>query len=344
MRILIVDDDTMFREELAGCFREKGHVAEEASSVPKAEELLEHEEFDVVFTDLKMPRHSGMELLKEIKQKWPRTLVVMITGYATVDTAIEAMKLGAFDYIRKPFKMEQLQQALDLIDQERKYEDGAGSPRDPLKEARNIAKKGDHDVIYFGAAVGKPVPNLTFEPLEPENPSGLEHRVMGFIREHPNAAVVISSSESLFEGHKLEDILAVIGRIRDALEGHGPLRVAFDPAKMSKEAALALSATIAAKETHETLEALASPIRRRAIERLVLAPASFTEIMRFAGIDETPKMSFHMRKLVEDGLVIHGEDSYKLSPRGRSASQLIHQASSMPPTDQTGNLAFPEMQ
>jgi len=65
--------------------------------------MLEEESFDLVLTDLKMPNMDGIEVLGTIKEKWPKTDVVIVTGYQTVETAVKAIKLGAFDYIEKPF-------------------------------------------------------------------------------------------------------------------------------------------------------------------------------------------------------------------------------------------------
>lgn len=341
MRLLIVDDDAIFREELADLLRDEGHQASVAPSVPKALEALEHEEVDVVFTDLKMPRQSGMELLREVRKRWPRTLVVMITGFATVETAIEAMKLGAFDYIRKPFQINQVQQTLQLVAAERKFKEGVEGARDAWEEARAVADGGRHEVLFFGEPPASPIPHIHVERLDPSNPSQLEATAIAFAREHPNAAVVISGTEKMLEDHKLHDILEILGRVRDGLEGHGPLRVGFDPRKTPSDAAAALGSVVAAKETHETLEALSSPIRRKALERLAPAPASFSEIMRAVGLDDSPKMSFHMRKLVDDGLVSHDGVTYRLTPRGESASRLLRETSALPPPGPAGNLAFP---
>lgn len=141
MRILVVDDDPVFRQELSDLLVEDGHNVASASSAPKAIDVLTNQEVDVVLTDLKMPRQSGLELLAEIRHRWPRTLVVMITGYATVETALEAMKLGAFDYIRKPFRAEQVQETLRLVAQEHAYESAPDSFRDPMREARALADR-----------------------------------------------------------------------------------------------------------------------------------------------------------------------------------------------------------
>jgi DNA-binding NtrC family response regulator len=105
-RILIVDDDSAVCKSLERILSE--HQTASAESGEEAILKLKAESFDVVFTDLKMPGMDGIELLKAIGEKYPRTVVIVITGYATVSTAVEAMKQGAFDYIPKPFKPDEV--------------------------------------------------------------------------------------------------------------------------------------------------------------------------------------------------------------------------------------------
>ncbi len=102
VRLLVVDDNAVFREELGGLLEGEGHSVALAASGSKALEILATQPADVVLTDLKMPRMGGLALLTQITGTYPEILVVVITGYATIDTAVEAMRLGAFDYLRSP--------------------------------------------------------------------------------------------------------------------------------------------------------------------------------------------------------------------------------------------------
>lgn len=341
MRVLVVDDDAVFREELTEILRDDGHSVESVGSVPKAVEALEHGEVDVVLTDLKMPRQGGLDLLREVRRRWPRTFVVVVTGYATVETALDAMKLGAFDYLQKPFRIEQVRDTLRLVAQEHEFESPQETYRDPVREARALATGGKHEVLLFASDHPPGEAHLHVEPLDPENPHRLADRTEAFLADHANGAVVVAGAERLLEHHRLEDIVAVFDRLRTDLAGHGPLRVGFNPRRLTPTAAAALAGAVAAEETHATLEALANPIRRKVIHRLAQAPASFGEAMQAAGLDDSPKMAFHMRKLVETGLVVHEAEVYRLTTRGAAGARLLTDATFLPPVGDSGNLAFP---
>ena len=106
-KILVVDDEKVI---CAGCEKilgEAGHQVKTTLSAKKALDILKEDPFDIVITDIKMPEMSGMELLNIIKKEHPDITVIVITGYSTVETAVEAMKLGAFDYLPKPFTSDQ---------------------------------------------------------------------------------------------------------------------------------------------------------------------------------------------------------------------------------------------
>lgn len=111
--ILIVDDEIVICKSCEKIFKRAGHDVVYAVSGKEALEILDKQTFDVVFTDLKMMDIGGMEVLRIIKQKFPDTLVVIITGYATVASAVETMRYGAFDYLPKPFTPAEIMEILN---------------------------------------------------------------------------------------------------------------------------------------------------------------------------------------------------------------------------------------
>jgi two-component system NtrC family response regulator len=102
-RILVVDDEEIIRLACQRVLTEEGYEVQSRPGGPEALRLLAEELFDVAIVDLKMPRMDGIEVLQAIKRDYPHIPVIMITGYATVESAVEAMKSGAFDYLPKPF-------------------------------------------------------------------------------------------------------------------------------------------------------------------------------------------------------------------------------------------------
>lgn len=106
--ILIIDDEAIIREGTRRILELEGHRVEGSSSGLQGLECLQEDQFDLVITDLKMPGMSGMDVLKAIRVLQPAVPVILITGYASVETAVEAIKHGAFDYLPKPFSPEQL--------------------------------------------------------------------------------------------------------------------------------------------------------------------------------------------------------------------------------------------
>lgn len=107
-RILVVDDEESIREFLDIMLRKEGYEVTLAEDGARATELLKKKTFDLVISDMQMPQVTGMELLKHVRDNYPDLLFMMITAFGTTETAVEAMKMGAYDYITKPFKIDEV--------------------------------------------------------------------------------------------------------------------------------------------------------------------------------------------------------------------------------------------
>lgn len=111
-RVLVVDDEPFIRDILADFLAMEGYYVRTAADGQAALSELRGAPFDVVVSDLKMPNIGGLELLREVSQAYPSTLMVIMTGFGTVETAIHAMKQGAYDYVLKPFKADEIIQVV----------------------------------------------------------------------------------------------------------------------------------------------------------------------------------------------------------------------------------------
>jgi two-component system response regulator HydG len=111
-RLLIVDDERIALRNLEHVMKKEGYQVTSTQSGSNALKILEEQQFDVVLTDLRMEKVDGMQILKKTRELYPDTEVVMITGFATLDSAVETMKHGAFYYIAKPFKLDEVRKVV----------------------------------------------------------------------------------------------------------------------------------------------------------------------------------------------------------------------------------------
>ena len=143
-RILIVDDEESMREFLSIMLHREGYLVDAVSDGQQAVDRLKASTYDLVISDIKMPRLTGFELLAHIKQRFPETAVIMITAFSTTEEAVEAMKNGAYDYIIKPFKNDEIrlvvQNALE---------------RKALRQENLLLKKELGKRYSFGSLIGK---------------------------------------------------------------------------------------------------------------------------------------------------------------------------------------------
>jgi two-component system, NtrC family, response regulator HydG len=114
-QILIIDDHDSMREGLELLLRRRGHKTSSAESGDRGLTLLEDEGADLVITDLKMARMDGIEVLRQVRERFPATEVLVITAYGTIEKAVEAMKLGAADFLTKPFSSEEFGVKVDRL-------------------------------------------------------------------------------------------------------------------------------------------------------------------------------------------------------------------------------------
>ncbi|MBI1849385.1 MAG: sigma-54-dependent Fis family transcriptional regulator [Planctomycetes bacterium] len=114
-RILIADDEEDFRASVAESLRDAGHEVRECANGDDAIDRMREETFDVLLTDLRMPGRSGIDLLREAAARLPDSILIVLTAYGSLDTAIEALRIGAHDYILKPTRIEALLRKVDLL-------------------------------------------------------------------------------------------------------------------------------------------------------------------------------------------------------------------------------------
>jgi DNA-binding NtrC family response regulator len=139
-KILLAEDNDLNRENLTELLAQSGYEVNAVGNGQEAMDALIEDKYDLVITDLKMPHKDGMELLKFAKEMSPDNVVILITGYATVDTAVNAMKMGAFDYITKPLKDDLVKLAVSRALSYVKLKEENTSLKDHIRERYDFGK------------------------------------------------------------------------------------------------------------------------------------------------------------------------------------------------------------
>ncbi|WP_456439502.1 sigma-54-dependent transcriptional regulator [Caldithrix abyssi] len=168
MRILIIEDEKISRITLNDLLKKEGYDVSSVETGTEGLTLFEREAFDLVLADLRLPGADGIEVLRQVKSKKPRTVVILMTAYGTVDTAVQALKMGAYDYLTKPFtpdhllnilrNAEKLQRVLDENQQlkkrleiiEKKPIIGASPAMRHLQEIIHHVARHDSTVLIVG--------------------------------------------------------------------------------------------------------------------------------------------------------------------------------------------------
>jgi len=111
-KLLIVDDEKVAVKNLEHVMKKEGYEVTATQSGANAMAHMDKQQFDVVLTDLRMEKVDGLQILEKCRKNWPDTEVILITGYATLESAVNAMKQGAFNYIAKPFRLDEVRKVV----------------------------------------------------------------------------------------------------------------------------------------------------------------------------------------------------------------------------------------
>ena len=326
-KILFVDDDESILDAAKTALEVYGYSVEVASS---GEECLKKlEGVDVVFLDIKMPGMDGIETLKEIKKRKPSLPVVMITAYATVDTAIEAMKIGASDYIRKPFDMEELEKSILAAIEDvkfRKIEDVRSG--DCFEEFQRMVKKHGICITRNVEAV-KDMEKIDVvemeEHLRPRKVEDIKNEVKTLLKS--GSVILLTDLEYLLKGNTIEEIKEFVNWLnRLALTRNAKLILSANLKKVGKDEKKMLQELITNIHLDVVSDSISNYLRRKIIELLSTGEKyPFTKIAQELGIEENPKLSFHLKKLKDDGVLEQDDEKrYYLSKMGREIAELIN--------------------
>lgn len=347
MKILVADDDSTLREELACLLRDDGHEVATAADGGEALRTVHRQTFDVALLDLRMPKATGLEVLHRLRVVRPETAVVMITGQGTIDTAVEAMKGGAIDFVEKPYDLETLRRTLRAVEEERNARavlgtvvDGEANIEEILSDAASrkvlLAVLGPSATPPTGAsrvlrieAEGRP-PNV-FAPTQLYQLNTAIDAYFGGV-ERP--VIFVSDLAWLEAVHGHDDVRVWIRHMSRKCGTMGGALVlrSSDPRLLSE-----LGGDVEFGDRPESLqgmlESLANPIRRAVIEYVFASgPVAYSSILRRSFADSSSKLSFHLQKLQVDGLLAKVDGGrYAVTDAGQRAWNIVRALSDRKP-------------
>ena len=320
MKILFVDDDVGILEAAKTALEIYGYEVITAKSGKECLDRISN--VDIVFLDIKMPGMNGIEVLREIKKRDKDLPVVMITAYATVDTAIQAMKEGAIDYIRKPFNIDELQGSILAAIEDikfRKIKDFYSG--DAMQKFKEMGGKG----IYISRQ--KKDLDAIFIPIEKD----LEIRNMEEIKKDidknikNDMVILLLDIEYIYKNYK--------EKTREFLEWLNKKATSLN-CKIIMSAKISLLDDKSKKELQDMMadihlgiltDSISNYIRRKVINLLSDGEKySFTKIAQEIKIEDNPKLSFHLKKLKDDGVIMQDDEKrYYLTPLGKEIAKFI---------------------
>jgi CheY-like chemotaxis protein len=328
MKILLVEDDRIMKQGLKELLVEEGHEVQEASDGIEAIDLIEEYEYDVVLTDLKMPGLDGIGVLKKVKSIQRQTHVVIMTAYATVETAIEALKLGAYDYLKKPVDFADVVELLEAICEERRFQ-----------RVFELHYMGGNEAcleVYQDLVV--PREGIIITPT-PQFLEGLDirgeviainsaHEIRGVIESHVGnrmgMVIFIHNIESLFS--TTLDLKTYFQNLFDLIMSRKSFMIiGLESKKFVDEIWDEFIQQSADYYVELFSETLRNRLRREIIKFIFNnGKQKFSAIQRSIGERDSPKLSFHLKKLISEGVLIKTRDGdYNITDKGITLSRTI---------------------
>lgn len=350
MKILIVDDNTTFLETMGKILLLDQHEISTATSAEEALKVIMKENFDLLLTDLKMGELSGIDLIKEIRKKGIDLISLVITGYGSIDSAVEAMKSGAYDYILKPFEFSSLREKIEEVQKELRLRNTFSfSPRvnkqmlpdysieSTLDECEQpflvISNEDPQEIINEYKIKNTSNFRLGFtegaNEIPPTKLHLLQHQIEEFIRLKENGTIIFKGIEQLYRVHNWSHFKGFIDEINhQILISNFSLIFLIDEKNHDNAVYQPLihdTLSLLSIHTFNSIISLIShPLRKDIIN--LLKPHSklnFNKIFEELQVKSSSSFAFHLKKLVEENILEKDDNLYHLTSRGNFFAEII---------------------
>ena len=335
-KILIVDDDEMLCVGLAELLESEGYDVSYLHSGIDVLSSVKEDDFDVVFLDLRLPGKDGLEVLKELKAYKPELNTIVMTAFATVPTAVEALKLGAFDYIRKPFELDEVLSNIAGIMEDIKLS------KTELQDDRSGTELFRESIMHSDFALwvtGYPteedkkrfpdkVKILQLSErrdelaVSPKDLESLALKIKELTEGHNNPSILIDM-DILLEKNEPED---VVDLILDQWKNLGEILTIIISGSLKDDFQKELDAKMYDSYFNSVVGTISHPIRRDAVLFLQDEKgAGFIRILKKLGLKDTPKLGYHLKWLRDENIIAQDQDKkYSLTILGAHIADMLN--------------------
>jgi len=366
MKVLVVDDDITYLDKMNKFLALENHSVNTAISVDDALSKINEEKWDLILTDLKMPEKSGLDLIRSLKEFHVQAIIMVITGYATIDSAVNAMKLGAFDYVLKPFNPEEFERKLIQVERELtlrskitysplidEMQTNSILNRDQINEFKRpflLISDTEPSILIKKLNLKKTTSyRLEFEEktgsIIPSKLYSLKTIVEKFIKDNKSGTIIFKGIEKLLKTHNWENVKKFLSYLQEEIiSSNYTLILLFkDFENISDNSIKSLlngtRSILINPIFYEILEVISHPIRKSIIKLLYIEKEmNFNKIFKQVKIEKSSLLAFHIKKLVKDSVITKNENLYTLTPRGQFISKLIDLVEEMGFSDPHSNV------
>jgi len=357
MKILVVDDDNVFLETMRNILILDDHTINTAISAEEALSKIGKEGFDLILTDLKMPGLSGLDLINKTREMGIDSIIIMITGYGTIESAVEAMKKGAYDYVLKPFEANTIRNKIAQVELDLKlrnnlnFSDFIERPviRNKLESIESYKDKSPflvisdlnpNDIIErFNLSDGYPVwlkkQDETSDIISYSLYS-LKTEIKEFIEKNDRGTIIFQGIEELLKIYDWEELKKFISYLISEIITKNLslvilIREEVEFLTSSQKILLKNMLSIFVDPIiNKIINLLSHPLRKSIITLLKSeGKLNFNKIVKLLNVKSSANLAFHMNKLVQESILTKEENLYELSPVGLYFIKIISQLESI---------------
>ncbi len=350
MKIMVIDDDATFLAKMEQILSLEEHSVSTAISGENALSILNENEFDLILMDLKMPNLSGTDLIRKVRDIGCESIIIMITGYGTIESAVQTIKAGAYDYILKPFEFSVLKTKIKQVESELKLRKSLSIPESIEKSKYGkflkLENLDDYNGPFLVISCENPdeiiskfnltqVIPLWLDYKEGENtisPTKLHMitlKIEEFVKTNEMGTIICKGIEELLKIHKWDDFKRFLIYLQSqVISSNFSLLILVKSdyfVDISYQALFRDALSILINPVFNNLiELLSHPLRKGIITLLKSENnLNFNKIVKKLNVESSSILAFHVNKLVQESILKKEENLYGLSSRGNYLAELI---------------------